>query len=135
MLPPSGTLKQKQKIFQLEKVQRRAARWTTSNYDYRSSLTAMLLSLGWRRLEQRQKGRVWPCGSATASLFSTSQNRLSRHCHSMTFTQIHTSKVFHKHLFYPLAIFQWNAWPQHVVWLPTIDSFKEAVGGLRHSRP
>ena len=43
----------KQKIFQLEKVQRIAVRWTTSNYDYQSSVTAMLQSLGWRALEQR----------------------------------------------------------------------------------
>ena len=31
----------KEKILQLEKVQRRAARWTTSSFDYRSSVTAM----------------------------------------------------------------------------------------------
>ena len=35
----------KQKIFQFEKIQRRAVRWTTSYYDYRSSVTAMLQSL------------------------------------------------------------------------------------------
>ena len=43
----------KQKIFQLEKVQRRAVRLTTSNYEYRSSVTPMLQRLGWRTLEQR----------------------------------------------------------------------------------
>ena len=44
----------KEKTHQLEKIQRRAARWTTSNYDYRSSVTAMLDQLGWRTLEQRR---------------------------------------------------------------------------------
>ena len=44
----------KVKIHQLEKIQRRTARWTTNNYDYRSSVTAMLDQLGWRTLEQRQ---------------------------------------------------------------------------------
>ena len=44
------------KTLQLEKIQRRAARWTTSNYmyDYRSSVTAMLDQLGWRSLAQRR---------------------------------------------------------------------------------
>ena len=42
----------KHKILQLEKVQRRAARWTTSNYDYRSSVPAMIDRLRWRTLEQ-----------------------------------------------------------------------------------
>ena len=36
----------KQKILQLERVQCRAARWITSNYNYMSSVTAMLDSLG-----------------------------------------------------------------------------------------
>ena len=53
----------------------------------------------------------------------------------MTFTQIHTSKDFYKYSFYPPAIVQWNALPQRVVCLPTIDSFKEAVGGLQHPMP
>ena len=44
----------KDKRLQLEKIQRRAARWTTSNYDTRSSVTAMLNQLGWRTLEQRR---------------------------------------------------------------------------------
>ena len=53
MLPPIWDPHTKQEIFQLEKVQRRAVRWTTSYYDYRSSVTAMLQSLGWRTFEQR----------------------------------------------------------------------------------
>ena len=57
------------------------------------------------------------------------------HCHSKTFTQIHTSKDFYKYSFYPLAIVKWNALSQHNVCLPTIDSFKEAVGRLQRSRP
>ena len=42
------------KRHQLEKIQRRTARWTTSNYDSRSSVSAMLNQLGWRTLEQRR---------------------------------------------------------------------------------
>ena len=34
--------------------QRRAARWTTSDFSTRSSVTAMLEKLGWRSLQQRR---------------------------------------------------------------------------------
>ena len=44
----------KEKVLQLEKVQRRAARWTTSSFDYRSSTTEIVNNLGWRTLEQRR---------------------------------------------------------------------------------
>ena len=44
----------KEKILHLEKVQRRAARWTTSSFFYRSSVTAIVNDLGWRTLEQRR---------------------------------------------------------------------------------
>ena len=44
----------KDKRLQLEKIQRRAARWTVNNFDNRSSVTAMLDQLGWRSLEQRR---------------------------------------------------------------------------------
>ena len=43
----------KSKILQIEKVQRRAARWTSNNFDPRSSVTGMLDDLGWSTLEQR----------------------------------------------------------------------------------
>ena len=44
----------KDKRHQLEKIQRMAARWTTSNYDTRSSVSAMLNQQGWRTLKQRR---------------------------------------------------------------------------------
>ena len=44
----------KDKRLQLEKIQRRAARWTVNNFDNRSSVTAMLDQLCWRSLEQRR---------------------------------------------------------------------------------
>ena len=45
----------KDKRLQLEKIRRRAARWTANNFDNRSSITAMLDQLGsdWISLEQR----------------------------------------------------------------------------------
>ena len=68
----------KDKISQIEKVQRRAARWTTSNYDYRSSVTSMIErssvtsmieNLGWRTLEQEGQTPAYACftGSSMGS--------------------------------------------------------------------
>ena len=42
------------KIKQIEKVQRRAARWTTCNFGRTASVTDMIETLGWRTLEQRR---------------------------------------------------------------------------------
>ena len=44
----------KSNIARLEMVQRRAARWTLSEYYPYASVTQMLQSLGWRSLEQRR---------------------------------------------------------------------------------
>ena len=42
-------------ILQLEKVQRRAARWVLNDYNRYSSVTAMLQQLSWQSLESRRK--------------------------------------------------------------------------------
>ena len=39
----------------IEKVQRRAACWTLGNYDYHSSVTAMIQDLDWPTLQYHQK--------------------------------------------------------------------------------
>ena len=44
----------KSNVARLEMVQRRAARWTLSEYSPYASVTQMLQSLGWRSLEQRR---------------------------------------------------------------------------------
>ena len=40
---------------EIERVQRRAARWTLKRYHYTSSVSSMLPDLGWRSLEQRRE--------------------------------------------------------------------------------
>ena len=133
----------KEKILQLEKVQRRAARWTTSSFDYRSSVTAIVNDLGWRTLEQRRADArlclffkmVYGLVAVPLPNYIEQSNRISRYCHSMTFRQLHTSKDYYKHSFFPLAIVQWNALPETVACLPDLESFKVAVSKLQHTRP
>ena len=133
----------KEKILQLEKVQRRAARWTTSSFDYRSSVTAIVNDLGWRTLEQRRADArlclffkiVHGLVALPLPDYIHPSNRISRYCHSMTFRQLHTSTSYYKYSFFPLAIVQWNALPETVACLPDLDSFKVAVSKLQHIRP
>ena len=96
MLPPFGTPTQRKKKHQLEKIQRRAARWTTNNYDYRSSVTAMIDQLGGRTLEQRRADAllclfykiVYGLVAVPLPDYIQPTHRVSRYCHSMTFRQI-----------------------------------------------
>ena len=133
----------KEKVLQLEKVQRRAARWTTSNYDYRSSTTATVNNLGWRTLELRRADArlvlffkiVHGLVAVPLPDYIHPPNRISRHCHSMTFQQLQTTQNYYKYTFFPLAIVQWNALPADVASLPDLDSFKIAVSKLQHSKP
>ena len=115
----------KDKRLQLEKIQRRAARWTVNNFDNRSSITAMLDQLGWRSLEQRRADArlclfykiVYGLVAVPLPEYVQPTHRVSRYCHSITFRQIHTSTKYYKYSFFPLAIVQWNALPENVVCL------------------
>ena len=132
----------KEKTLQLEKIQR-AARWTTSNYDYSSSVTSMLDQLSWRTLEQRRADArlclfykmVYGIVAVPLPDYVQPTHRVSRYCHSMTFRQIHTNRNYYKYSFFPLAIVQWNALPEPVVSLQDLEAFKVAVSKLQHSKP
>ena len=140
---PIWDLYTKGKILQIENVQRRAARWTSNNFDPRSSVTDMLDDLEWRTLEQRRADArlclfykiVYGLVAIPMPDYIQPNPRVSRYCHSMTFRQVQTSRNFYKYSFFPLGIVQWNALPATVVCLPTLDAFKDAVGRLQHSRP
>ena len=51
----SGTRILQGNIDQLEKVQRRAARFVLSDYDYKSSVTEVITKLGWDSLQVRRQ--------------------------------------------------------------------------------
>ena len=127
----------KENAYKIEMVQRRAAQWTTSDYDRTTSVTSLLHQLDWQTLEEKRS-------VARLSLIQSSKwvapyiqptHRISRYCHSMTFRQIHTGKDSYKYSFFPLATVQWNALPENVATSPSPDSFKAAVGELQHPKP
>ena len=98
----------KDKRHQLEKIQRRAARWTTSNYDIavtRSSVSAMLNQLGWRTLEQRRTdARLCLFYKIVYGLVAVPLQKYVQPTHRVR--QIQTSTNYYKYSFFPLAIVQ-----------------------------
>ena len=147
MIPPSSWNPfSKNKILQIVKTQRKAARWTTSDFSTWSIVTAMLEKLGWGSLQQRRADALLCVLSSSVSstdlwqylcLDITSPTPVCPNIATppMAFRQVHTSADYNNNSFYPLAIVQWNALPEWVVCLPTLDAFKEAVGKLHHFRP
>ena len=133
----------KERISKIEMVKRRAARWTLRNFDHQASVTEMINKLGWRTLEQRRADArlclfykiVYGLVAVPLPDHVQYSHRISRYCHSMTFRQVYTSRDYYKYSFYPLAIVQWNALPESVVCLQSLDAFKAAICKLQHSRP
>ena len=78
-------------------IQRMAARWIINNFDYRSSVTAILQNLGWRTLEQRRvDARLWLFYKIVYGLVAVpltdyihSSHRIGRFIHPDVFTNIH----------------------------------------------
>ena len=120
-----------------------SARWTVNNFDQQASVTKIIQELGWRTLEQRRADArlclfykiVHGLVAVPLPDYVQYNNRILRYCHSMTFRQVHTSRDFYKFSFFLLSIVQWNALPESIACLLSLDGFKAAVCKLQHSRP
>ena len=94
----------KDKSNQVEKVQRRAARWVSCNFVRLASVSDMIETLGWRSLQQRRAdARLCLFYKIIHGLIALPlpdyiqpNSRISRYCHSMTFRQMHTSRDYYK---------------------------------------
>ena len=123
-------------------VQRRAARWTLSDYSRSTSVSSLLCQLNMQTLEKRRSVarlclfyKIVHCLVAIPIPdYIQPNHRISRYCHSMTFRQIHTGKDCYKYSFFPLAVVQWNALPASVAASPSLEVFKAAVGELQHPK-
>ena len=133
----------KSNIARLEMVQRRAARWTLSEYSPYASVTQMLQSLGWRSLEQRRSDSrlclfykvIYGLVAIDMPPYVVHPLRTPRNSHTLCFRQIQSTVDYYKYSFYPLSIVQWNRLPAHIALLPTFDSFKRAVCTVSHPMP
>ena len=127
-------------ILKIEMVKRRAARWVLGPY---SSVTDMLGKLGWCTLEQRRTGFrlvlfykiVYGYVAVPLPTYVIPLTRTSRTSHPLAYRQLCAGTDYYKYSFYPLAVVQWNNLPVPVATLTSLDSFKEAVSQVCHSKP
>ena len=108
---------------ELEKVQNRAARFVTGNYNFETgSMTSILEQLGWESLHKRRKGSKLillfrglkgrasiPCDDLQ------SPNRRSRNYHPMAFQEPYARTDIYKYSFFPNTIRDWNALPAAII--------------------
>ena len=103
----------KDKFNQIEMVQRRAARWTCSNYYRKASVTEMVNNLGWRSLEQRRADArlclfdkiVYGIVAIPLPDHIQRSTKASR-SNPMTFRQVYAPRDYYKYSFFALAIVQ-----------------------------
>ena len=116
---PSGKTLQDE----LEKVQNRAARFVTGNYNYETgSMTKVLEQLKWESLKQRRKGSRLILfykglkGQASIPVDDLkSPLRNTRHQHSKPFQVPYARTDAYRHSFFPETIRDWNALPASTV--------------------
>ena len=99
----------KENINKIEKVQRRAARWVSNDYSSYSSVTDMLSNLGWRSLENRRIDTrlamfykiVYCLVAIPLQSYFEHPEVYTRHMHSLSYRQIHTSVCYHIWAWWP----------------------------------
>ena len=126
-------------IDQLEKVQKRAARYVTNNHTLVEGNTAKnMTSLKWVPLEERRarsklfllfKARTGEIDIPTHDLQVSS--RSNRNSALSNFLIPHSSVNGHLYSFYPSTIRLWNSLPQNCKSSPTLDVFKSNVNNIK----
>jgi len=119
--------------YQLEKVQRNAARFVMNDFSQFSSVTRMLEHQSWPSLEQRRTHfkllmllKLIYHLVEIPSITLTSLTSCTRgHNHRFTIPPIRTESYLHS--FLPSAVKLWNNLPQSLIKIDNIDDFKKAL--------
>ena len=124
--------------YQVEMVQRRAARWVLRRYNREDSVTDMLRVLNWETLEKRRLvGRLCHLYKQANGLVCGGNEQLKplTHRYSTRYSE-HSFEIpysscdYYKYSFYPRTIKDWNNLPPHVTDSPSVRSFKDSVRSL-----
>ena len=129
----------KQNLSSIQRLQNRAARAVTGDFDYSSSVSGIIKDLGWMNLNQRFSYflsiLVFKC------LNNLAPNYLSSSLHYVSENQsYHTRAATYRHLSIPmpnLSIFKhsfkysgptlWNSLPSHIIESDSLYTFKKRV--------
>ena len=113
-------------ISNIEKIQRRAARWILSDFGRYSSVSTMLAQLQWSSLEKRQSDsrlctfyRILHDSIIPIKVpqYFMSTQYPTRNDHPFHFILPYTSTTYYKQSFFPRTIKQWNNLPLSIVLL------------------
>ena len=131
-------------IENLEKVQRKAARFCTDDYRRRSSPTSMIKSLGWESLEARRtKYRLALTYRIVHGIVSIPLDRYYHQARRQTRTCNHSHKLIEPHtridylaasFFYQSPLF-WNALPAKMAEAPSLAAFKSRLAKYELPQP
>ena len=110
-------------ILQLEKVQRRAARWVLNDYNRYSSVTAMLQQLSWPSLESRRKifrlqtlfKIIHHDYALLIPYYYLPMTRSTRQYHPRRFILPNSNTLFYQQSFYSRTIHDWNNLPSSLI--------------------
>ena len=114
-----------------------------SDFGRTSSVTDMLHTLKWRRLDLRRiDSRLSLMYKITNQLVAIPiqdvlipLNRQSRHYHPLSYRLISATTDYYKYSFFPRSIVLWNNLPPDIPLLQTLEQFNAAVSIIEHSSP
>ena len=132
-------------IDSLEKIQRRAARWTMRDYRQTSSVDAMLQELDWPTLQARRKtARLTALYKYKNGLLhvdtryaptTNSQKKSRRQTNTQAFDVPSHRTAYRKQTFFPRTIPEWNSLPESVATAPSLTSFRSRLQNHLLKRP
>ena len=127
----------KKNIDKAEAVQRRAARFVTSNYSTTSSVTAMIDRLEWENLHQRRaRAKATMMYRVVHSLVAIqlppqfSQTGAATRGHQHRYRIPFCRTTVYKESFFPSTIRVWNQLPENVIVAESLETFKTRILGL-----
>ena len=105
----------------------------SNDYSTYSSVTDMLSNLGWRSLENRHIDArltmfykiVYSLVAIALPSYFVHPEVYTRHMHSLSYRQIHTSVCYYQYSFFPMTVVLWNKLPADLVLVSDLDSLKQ----------
>ena len=128
-------------IYDIERVQRRAARYATHTYDPRASVTALLDDLKWQTLQdRRKKSKITMMHKIVNSNIAIPNDQLiisstKTRGNIKKFIQIPTKTNYHKSSFFPSTIPLWNSLPTEIAAIDDLEEFKRKLSSLQLKPP
>jgi len=125
-------------VNELEKVQRRSARWVMSDYNWSSSVTSMLNLLQWPTLTNRRLTArlhtfyksIYHLTAVQLPPYFSQTQRSTRQYHPLHFIIPSTNCDYYKYSFFPRTIREWNDLPNDLIESNSLPQFKAKLQAL-----